>query len=74
MLGIEEATIIRIPEDAAAIVVGEDSGAQVYMPDKEDLNEAQAFMAVVVAVISGDDPYLQEIFSLAMAHVYKNDE
>ena len=70
---LQEATVIHIPEDAACIVVGEDSGVKVYVPHKEDLNDAQAFIAVVAAVIDGVDRVLQDVFSFAMGHVYKED-
>ena len=43
------------------------------MPHKEELNDAQAFIAVVAAVIDGEDPVLQDVFSFAMGHVYKED-
>ena len=69
-MNIEEATIVRIPDDAAAIIVGQDGRAQIYVPDKKDLNEAQAFIAVIAAVINQEDEYLEGIFRAAIDHVY----
>ena len=61
-------TIVRIKNDEAALVVGA-SGSQIYVPDSENLNDAQFFLFAVCVALDGEHDVLTDAVQTIVDYV-----